>query len=189
MCYKDIILFFLLFPIADTVEEEICTTGINSSSSPHSVHFEEDESPKTVGIGGGLPPRPPSSNRNKDKSSRGGVGFEQQYSPVRSHTPSSSSGHHSGGSKLSVTSTPTPSASPSALPTGSVASPKTLERTATPNDDIIISSFASTSSPIKQNPNESTILRLRREVEALKNAFGASQKRWSDVSFYLLLES
>ena len=171
------------------MEEEVCATGINSSSSPHSVHFEEDESHKTVGIGGGLPPRPPSSNRNKDKSSRGGVGFEQQYSPVRSHTPSSSSGHHSGGSKLSVTSTPTPSASPSALPAGSVASPRTSERTATPNDDIIISSFASTSSPIKQNPNESTILRLRREVEALKNAFGASQKRWSDVSSYLLLES
>ena len=176
------------------MEEEICDTGINSSASPHSVHFEENESSKSndpVGIGGGLPPRPPSSNRNKEKHSRVGGGFEQQYSPARSHTPSSSSGNHSGGSKLSVTSTPTPSASPSALsalPSGSVTSPRHSERTATPNEDMIFSVTA-ISSPAKQNTNESTILRLRREVEALKNAFGASQKRWSDVSFLLLIKT
>lgn len=182
--------YLFVFDILETLEEDICNTGINSSSSPHSVHFEEDACSKTndpVGIGDGLPPRPPSSNKNKEKFIRGGVGLDLQYSPLRSHTPSSSSGHHSGGSKLSVTSTPTPSASPSALsalPTGSFSSTRSSERVETQNEDMILSSVASAAPSIKQNPNESTIMRLRREVEALKNAFGASQKRWSDVSYF-----
>ena len=162
--------------------------GIDSSSSPHSVHFQLDDSIKShdsTGVGEGLPPRPPPSTKSKEKSPKSvAAGLEQQYSPARSHTPSSSSGHHSGGSKLSVMSTPTPSGSPSSM-SGCVAhvipTITVSDRTISPIASSVIA--ATSGSVMSSKQSESTILRLRREVEALKNAFASSQKRWSDVSF------
>ena len=163
------------FNLSDILEEEAENLGMDTSVSPHSVHFQMDEVSKSPdsgagGVGEGLPPRPPTSSRLKDKSSsRTMQGFEQQQiSPARSHTPSSSSGHHSAGSKLSVTTSPTPT--PSGSPAASASSASALMDTA---------EMAGASKP---NHAESTIIRLRREVEALKNAFASSQKRWSDVS-------
>lgn len=140
-----------------------------------------------AGVGDGLPPRPPTSTKSKEKFSRGAPATspDQQYSPIRSHTPSSSSGHHSGGSKLSVISTPTPSGSPSSPAVGTTTSSGTantaVDHPSTTNERVGVTATVGQLSPSKSNTSESTILRLRREVEALKNAFASSQKRWSEV--------
>ena len=147
--------------------------------------FKSNDS--SAGVGDGLPPRPPTSTKSKEKFSRGAPATspDQQYSPIRSHTPSSSSGHHSGGSKLSVISTPTPSGSPSSPAIGtttcSVPSNTAVDNTANTSERIGVTAAVGQITPSKPNASESTILRLRREVEALKNAFASSQKRWSEV--------
>jgi len=62
---------------------------------------------------------------------------------------------------------------------------KVSDRASSPNQGSVM---IGTHLTPKSNANESTILRLRREVEALKNAFASSQKRWSDDRNSLLEE-
>ena len=86
---------------------------------------------------------------------------------------------------MSVISTPTPSGSPSSPAIGtttcSVPSNTAVDHTANTSERIGDTAVVGQITPSKPNKSESTILRLRREVEALKNAFASSQKRWSEV--------
>jgi flagellar motility protein MotE (MotC chaperone) len=88
--------------------------------------------------------------------------------------------------------TPTPSGSPSSLAVGtttsSVQANTAVDHTTNTSERIGVTVTVGQITPSKPNTSESTILRLRREVEALKNAFASSQKRWSEERNSLLEE-
>ena len=127
-----------------------------------------------------LPPRPPSSSAGASKSPRPFTPIHELTgtgSSIHGAKSPSTSGHHSAGSKFSVVSSP--SASPSSM--GKCSSP-----TGTGNIDqqlqiCTISPPNSNSSYKNFNRSEEAILKLRKEITALRERFANRQKDWAEV--------
>ena len=82
----------------------------------------------------------------------------------------STSGHHSAGSKFSVSS---PSASPSSL--GKLS----------PGPDYCVTPYSSKGSSTNFTKSEEAITKLRKEITSLRERFANRQKDWAEVSITL----
>ena len=123
--------------------------------------------------GSKLPPRPPTSS---SKSPRPYTPNMDPHSSHHQHTSigvhhgaksPSTSGHHSAGSKFSVSS---PSASPSSL--GKLS----------PGPDYCVTPYSSKGSSTNFTKSEEAITKLRKEITSLRERFANRQKDWAEVS-------
>ena len=122
-----------------------------------------------------LPPRPPSSLA--PKSPRPFTPIHELTSIHGAKSPSTS-GHHSAGSKFSVSS---PSASPSSV--GKCSSPSNIDQQL----QICTISPPNSSTTKNFNKSEEAILKLRKEITALRERFANRQKDWAEVKKLFIL--
>ena len=108
------------------------------------------------------PPRPPSSTMPKSP---------RPFTPIAELTGAkspSTSGHHSVGSKFSVSS---PSASPSSV--GKSPSPNNIDQQ--------LHQVCTLTTATAKSKSEEAIAKLRREISALRERFATRQKDWAEV--------
>ena len=136
-------------------------------------------SPRESYRGSNKPPRPPSSSA--PKSPRPFTPIHELTSIHGAKSPSTS-GHHSAGSKFSVSS---PSASPSSV--GKCSSPSNIDQ------QLQICTISPPNSSAKNfNKSEEAILKLRKEITALRERFANRQKDWAEVkknNFDILIQN